>query len=385
MVGWSVNTAPEPIRVFHLIKSLGRGGAEMLLVETLRFADRTRFDYRYGYFLPWKDAMVPALREQGVEVTCFGARTSAAILLAARGVARHLQQQKADLLHCHLPVAGVVGRLAGRMAGIPVVYSEHNIQERYHHLTRRLNRSTWRWQAGVVAVSQDVADSIHANIRSDVPVRVILNGVDVKRFCRAGAAGESIRRQLGIPVDAPVVGCAAVFRVQKRLQDWLEAAALLLERHPDVHFLLVGDGPLRDEVASIVSTRGLAERVHLPGLQEDVRPYLAAMDVYLMSSQFEGLPIALLEAMAMECAPACTRVGGIPEVIRSGHNGLLTEPGRPEELARAVSELLASPELRLRLATEARRTVVERFSMERMARQLEETYLDVLQRHGNGH
>ncbi|HEX6924638.1 MAG TPA: glycosyltransferase [Longimicrobiaceae bacterium] len=379
-----MNTATEPIRVFHLIKSLGRGGAEMLLVETLRFADRNRFDYRYGYFLPWKDAMVPALREQGVDVTCFGARSSAAILLAARAVARHLERQGADVLHCHLPVAGVVGRLAGRMARIPVVYSEHNTQERYHHLTRRLNRSTWSWQAGVVAVSREVAESIRANIRSDVPVRVILNGVDVQRFRRECGNAESIRCELGIPAGAPVVGCVAVFRVQKRLRDWLEAAALLLERHPDLHFLLVGDGPLRDEVTSIVGARGLADRVHLPGLQEDVRPFLAVMDVYLMSSLFEGLPIALLEAMAMECAPVCTRVGGIPEVIRSGTNGLLTEPRQPQELARAASELLSSPELRMRLAREARRTVVEQFSMERMARQLEETYLDVLQRRANG-
>jgi L-malate glycosyltransferase len=375
-----MRNGPEPTRVFHLIKSLGRGGAEMLLPEGLRFADRKRFDYRYGYFLPWKDAMVAALEAQDAPVTCFGGRNNAQILLSARRLAGHLREHRIDVLHCHLPIAGAVGRIAGRMAGVPVVYSEHNKQERYHGVTRLLNRATWRWQARAVAVSADVAESIRAHIRSGVPVEVVLNGVDVDRFHRASVDGAAVRARFGIPPDAPVVANVAVFRIQKRLEDWIEAARRIRARHPAARFLLVGDGPLRDEVAAAIAEHGLREVVHLPGLQEDVRPYLAVTDVYMMSSMFEGLPVALLEAMSMECVPVCTAVGGIPEVVRAGVNGALTEPQDPEALALAVGDLLTDPDRRRAMAAEARRTVIDRFSMQRMTGQLEAIYREVAQR-----
>jgi glycosyltransferase involved in cell wall biosynthesis len=369
----------RPVRVFHLIKSLGRGGAEQLLSEGLRVADRAQFDFRFGYFLPWKDAMVPALERQGADVTCFGAPNNLRIMLQAGRIATALRRQRIDVLHCHLPVAGAVGRIAGRLAGVPVVYSEHNKQERYHRWTRMLSTRTWRWQSRVIAVSSDVADSIHANIGSDVRVDIVRNGVDVGHFSRAETCPGVVRRQLGIPSEAPVVGLVAVFRTQKRLQDWLEAARLLRVRHPDVRFLMVGDGPLRGEVAAAIAAGGLADAVHLPGLQEDVRPYLAAMDIYMISSLFEGLPVALLEAMAMECGVVATEVGGIPEAIHSGENGVLVPPLQPAALAAAASDLLANRSLLARYGRAARATVEAEFSMRRMARQLERIYMEVVE------
>jgi glycosyltransferase involved in cell wall biosynthesis len=115
-------------------------------------------------------------------------------------------------------------------------------------------------------------------------------------------------------------------------------------------------------------------------LQEDVRPYLAAIDVYLMSSIFEGLPVALLEAMSMECAVVSTAVGGIPEVIRSGENGVLVEPKRPDLLAAAVSALLFEPAELRRYGGAARATVRSRFSVERMVAEIEAKYLEIVRR-----
>jgi len=373
----------RPIRVFHLIKSLGRGGAEVLLPETLRFADREKFAYGYGYFLPWKDALVPTFKPLGAEVTCFPAR-SATIPLRALAIARHLRRWNADLLHCHMPLAGAVGRLAGRLAGVPVVYTEHNKMERFHPFTRRLNIATWRFQAQAIAVSDDVADSIRSHTNTAVPLSVVLNGVDVDRFNRSATDDSAVRRLLGIPAHAPVVGTVAVFRVQKRLDDWLRAAALLRESHSSAHFIVVGDGPLREEVVTLARKLDLEGAVHFPGLQEDVRPYLAAMDVYMMSSIFEGLPIALLEAMAMKCPPVCTAVGGIPEIVKHGENGFLVEPRQPEALAAAVAGLLSSTDSRQRCGTAARSTVQARFSMARMSAELEQIYLRVLEGYSNG-
>lgn len=366
------------IRVFHLIKSLGRGGAETLLPGTLRAADRERFAYAYGYFLPWKDDLVGELRALDADVTCFGVRTRPGMLASARRVAHRLEAWEADLVHCHLPLAGVVGRLAGRMAGVPVVYTEHNTLERYHPLTRWLHLKTWGWQARAFAVSGPVADSLAGHANGAVPVQVVRNGIDVEAFDPDRVDGAPVRARCGVPDEAPVVGTVAVFRTQKALGDWLEAARTIRDRVPDTRFLLVGDGPERERLERRAEELGLADAVHFPGLQEDVRPWLAAMDLFLSSSVFEGLPLALLEAMAMARPVVATRVGGVPEVVTDGRNGRLVELHDPGGLADAVTALLLDPDRAKRLGAEARRTVASEFGLRRMSRELETAYADVL-------
>lgn len=369
------------VRVFHLIKSLGRGGAEVLLAEGLRVADRERFAYDYGYFLPWKNSVVPALEAQEADVVCFGATDNARILLAARHVAKHIESSGADVVHAHLPVAGVVARLAGRLAGVPVVYTEHNLMERYHPLTRRFNLLTWGLQAQAIAVSGEVEDSIRRHAGNRVPVWPVLNGVNVHTYDPANHEGSAVRDRWGIPAEAPLVGTVAVFRTQKRLDHWLEVALRVREAVPQVHFLLVGDGPLREAVEVGITVDGLGEVVHLAGLQEETRPYFAAFDAYLMTSQFEGLPIALLEAMAMAVPPVVTSVGGMPELVEDGANGYLQPFGALDGLTERVVGVLQDAEHRRALGAAARRTVVERFSVNRMQRELEAIYERVIAEH----
>ena len=369
----------ERIRVLHLIKGLGRGGAELLLAETIRHSDRERFQYGYSYFLPWKNALVARLEQEDCPVHCFGGGNAASILMRAPKVASYAKQWGARLIHCHLPLAGIVGRAAGRMAGIPVVYTEHNKLERYHPLTRRLNVATWALQHQVIAVSSAVADSIVRFTRPSVPVHVLVNGVDTDRFDRDGLeTGRDVRHELGIPDGALVVGTIAVFRKQKRLDQWIEAARGIHNALPQTVFVLVGGGPLEKEIREQVERSGLTGVVHFPGILEDVRPLLALMDVFMMSSMFEGLPVALLEAMAMRCPVVATSVGGIPEVVTHSVTGLLVEPNRPDQLGSAVCSLLESPERRAAIGRAAREVVEEKFGVRRMTRELESIYANIL-------
>jgi L-malate glycosyltransferase len=368
---------PKPIRVFHLIKSLGRGGAETLLVETLRSAERDAFTYGYGYLVPWKRALVDELRCAGSEVTCLATGRKVSLAFSAPRIARHVRSWGADILHCHLPVAGTLGRLAGLLAGVPVVYTEHSRMENYRPLTRRTALATWRLQRRVVAVSGAVAESIGRYTNSSVPVTVIRNGVDKCRFTRPGAT-DSVRRELGIPCDALVIGTVAGFRHAKRLDLWLEAAAAIRSAHPNVRFVLVGDGPLREEVMGNVQRLSLGDVTIFPGLLTEVRPWLACFDVFMMSSAVEGLPVALLEAMAMENAVLSTAVGGIPELVDHGRTGILVESGSAPALASAASELLHAPELRRAMGAAARQHVIEHFSIERMTRDIERVYAEVI-------
>lgn len=365
-------------RIAHLIKGLGRGGAETLLPDLIRQGPPGS-RYAVGYFLPWKDALVEELRRVGATVTCFETRSNAAMLMTIFRVVRWLRREKADLVHAHLPLAGVVGRLAGRLAGVPVVYTEHNLQERYHPWTRRLNAWTWRLQDRVIAVSDEVAQSIDRHLGSRVPVDVVLNGIAVERFRPDPEARRRVRRELGIPPDVPVVvGTVAVFRSQKRLDVWLRVAAELHSAGSPARFLLVGDGPLRRKLEATAEELGIAEVVTWTGLCSDVRPYLAAMDVYLMSSAFEGLPLALLEAMAMELPVAATAVGGIPEVVVEGETGHLVAPEHPLRLATPVTALLEDEPRRRRFGRAGRARVEGLFGTARMAQEIEAIYNQVL-------
>lgn len=369
---------PEPLRVFHLIKGLGRGGAEGLLLGCGERPPDGAVTYGAGYFLPWKDALAEPLRDRGVEVVRFTARGGPGMLARVPRIASFLRRWRADLLHCHLPLAGVVGRLAGKLAGVPVVYTEHNLMERYHPWTRRANLWTWRLQARVVAVSAEVAASIDRHAGARVPVRVVRNGVPVEDLRRAPEAGAEVRRRLGIPQDAPLVGQVAIFRRQKRLDLWLETAREILRARPETRFVLVGDGPLRPEVEARAGALGLADAVSFAGLQDDVRPFLSAMDLLLVTSEFEGLPLVLLEAMALELPVVATAVGGIPEVVRDGETGRLVPFGRPAEAAAATLEVLADPAVRHAMGRAARRRVAEEFDTRRMMEQLETLYREVV-------
>jgi len=174
----------------------------------------------------------------------------------------------------------------------------------------------------------------------------------------------------------------AVFRRQKRLDLWLEAARRIAEHEPEARFLIVGDGPLRAEIEEQAGRLGLAQRIVFAGLLDDVGPLLAAIDVYLMTSEFEGLPLALLEAMAAGRAVVVTAVGGIPEAVTDGETGVVRRFGDVEGLAGAVADLLADPERRAALGAAARRRVAESFGIERMAAELEAIYRQAV---GGGH
>ncbi|RAW01474.1 glycosyltransferase family 1 protein [Pseudochryseolinea flava] len=347
----------------------------MLLPETLRLHDLEQFDFHYIYFLPWKDQMVENIKARRGKVTCLPANNNLQLMMKARQVANYVRENKIQLIHAHLPWAGILCRIVGKMTGVPVVYTEHNKQERYHFATRLANLATMNFLTTVVAVSNDVAESIRKHkpmLKS--PLKTILNGVNMDHFNRQSFSRIDIRAQLHIPESAVVIGTVAVFRFQKRLDLWMEIASKILEHHPETHFLLLGDGPLKSQLLEKRKTLGMEGRIHMPGLQTEVRPYVASMDVYMMSSIFEGLPIALLEAMSMECAIITTDAGGIKEVIRHGTDGLLCEVDQPNRLVEYASELINDSSKRTLLSRQARIRIQDCFSMEEMVKQLEDLY-----------
>lgn len=362
------------IKILHIIKSLGRGGAETLLVENLRLNHGDRYHFQYLYFLPWKNQLVTELENAGGAVVCLPAKSNLAMFLKVPALVRYLKQEQIDLVHAHLPWAGIVARLACQLAGVPIIYTEHNVQERYHFATRLLNKWTFNWQQRVIAVSSDVARSIQDNIAPKIPVSVVANGIDTNKFHRNETLRASKRQQLGFDDDAIVVGTIAVFRQQKRLDIWLDALAMVHTQIPTLRGVMVGDGPLMEQLQEQVKRLGLDHMVVFTGIQTDTPAWLSAFDIFMMSSDFEGLPLALLEAMACECAVVATRVGGIPEVVNDGENALLSPAGNIQQLAKNLSKTTQDIVLRKRLGINSRQQVEANFSLSKMVNQLETLY-----------
>ena len=220
----------------------------MLLQETLKLHNRNEFEFHYIYFLPWKDQMVPGLLANGGIVTNLPAKDNIRIMLQAGKIIRYIREHNIQLVHCHLPWAGFVGRIIHQRTGVPVIYTEHNKQERYHKATKLINRYTFNWQTRAIAVSADVEASIRQWIHPTIPVQTILNGVNTEYFVRQPEAGQKIRRAHGIDEQAFVIGTIAVFRFQKRLKEWIDVFKALHAKQPAVRGIVVGDGILNNEI-----------------------------------------------------------------------------------------------------------------------------------------
>ncbi len=367
-----------PIRVLHIIKSLGRGGAEKLLPETLKIHDRNRFEFHYAYFLPWKNQLVDDIRDNGGIVNCFRANNNLQLLTRVPSIVRYVRENKIQIIHAHLPWAGILARIVGKLCSLPVIYTEHNKQERYHIATRIMNLATLNMSTTLIAVSQDVADSVYKHKPGYKPtIRTVVNGVNTDHFNPAYFDRETIRKNLRIPSDAFVVGTVSVFRFQKRLDLWMDLAFEISKKCANAQFIIVGDGPLRADLMKKRIALGLEGKIHMPGLETDVRPYLASFDIYMMSSIFEGLPVALLEAMSMACPIISTNAGGIGEVISNNIHGLLCAVDEPEKLVDYALSLIRNPKLILGYKEESRKRVLEAFSMGKMVRELEGIYNEI--------
>jgi glycosyltransferase involved in cell wall biosynthesis len=365
------------MRVLVLIKGLGRGGAEQLLVSAAPYADRSHFHYEVAYLLPWKDALAGTLERQGLPVTCLGSGHGWAWTRRLRSLVR---ERRIDLVHAHLPYAAIGARMALAGPGRPqLVYTEHNLWQSYKPPTYWANLATFARSDYVFAVSDMVAASIRyprgLGWRRLPPVETLYHGLD--RAALEQPYPDGVREELGIPAHAPVVGTVANFRHTKGHGYLLRAASLVRETLPDVRFLLVGQGPLEADVRREAERLGLGDTVIFAGFREDVPRLTAAVDVFALSSLHEGLSIALLEAMALAKPPVVTRVGGLPELVDDGRNGLLVPPADAPALATGILTLLQNPALRTSLGLAARQRAAS-FDIRSAVSRMEEVYAELL-------
>lgn len=362
------------LRVVTLVDVLwAGGGAERLAVQIAMGLDGERFDRvlcasRARENAPFADELEAA----GVRVMQLR-RKDKYDLAAWRPLLAELRT--ADVVHAHKFGSNVWGTVLGRIARVPVVVAhEHTWSYEGQPLRKLLDRELiGRFADAFVAVSRDDERKMREIER--VPqrkVRFVPNGIPPV----APPTGKDVRAELGLPADAPVVASVAVVRPQKALDVLLDACALLLREHPHVHVVHAGKG--KEELHEQLQRLGLEGSVHLLGSRRDVPDVLAAADIAVSSSDYEGSPLAVMEYMGAGLPVVATAVGGTPDIIRDGVDGFLVPRRNPEALASALGKLVADADLRRSMGESARERQRDEFDLSvtvsRVAELYEELY-----------
>ncbi len=367
------------IRILWLIKGLGRGGAEMLLYQAARLRDRDAFDCEVGFLLGSRDWLADDLRAEGVPVHLFSSERHADLRWAFK-LRRHLSANPVDVVHIHSPLVAAVARLVVR--SLPrrlrpkTVSTEHLPWSGHNRLTRMVNAATFRLDAAHLAVSDAVAESIPRRTRKQV--QVLVHGIPVSHVRAERRWRETVRNELGVGPDEVLVGTVANVTAQKAYPDLIEAAVRVASRTGNVRFAVAGRGTLDDEMLTLAERAGLGERLALLGAVEDAPRFMSACDIFALASHWEGLPLVIMEAMALGLPVVATRVGGIPALIRDDGEGTLVPKSRPDLFALAIEELAADPERRERIGQTASEDAV-RFDNQPAVRTIEALYRDVVE------
>ena len=364
------------VRVLQLTSSLGFYGAEQVIMTLITALDRESFDVSVATLEKKRvssTVIVSAAKAAGIDAVALPCR-GWLDWNAIQGLKSLIEEENIEILHCHEPKSRLYGAIVSRMTGIPIVATHHlwtgqNLRTR---LVESIDAAVLHGCDKVIAVSSSVAESMRRVFVSSRQIEVILNGIDLSSF-RDELQTDELRASLGIPPEMPVIGAVGRLDIQKAHERLIEAAKKITDAGQDAFYIIAGEGVERPRLESLIRELGLSAKVLLPGYQSDIRPYLAMMDVFVLPSRREGTPMALLEAMAMRKPVVATAVGGVPDVLTDGIDGIML-PENGAGLGDALLRLLRDPAFARQMARAGRRRVETEFSSSRMAGRYEDIY-----------
>jgi glycosyltransferase involved in cell wall biosynthesis len=361
--------------VLQLLATGGNGGAQESYTGLLLRLDRSKYDVR-ALSLSAGSA-VQRVRALGLPVDVIDADDDEQ---AVRELAAWLRREEIDLVHAHMYRAEVIGTRAAVAAGVPVIAATVHSSRVRSPGDVALLASLTPMMDRLIVPSESIAHKVRCEGREGARFAIIPNGVDLSRFA-APAPPSTVRADFGIPADAPLVGVVARLEPEKGHGFLVDAWPAILDAAPDAWLLIVGEGSQADALRAQAAVAG-ASHVAFTGRREDISALTAELSVAVLPSLREAQGISILEAMA-RCVPVvASAVGGIPEVITSGIDGVLVEPADSQALAAAVSGLLTNPDLRRRIGEAGYRTVAERYSIDAQVRRTEAVYDEELARAG---
>lgn len=355
-----LHAVPPPSAPLHVLEIVGNaivGGMERC-VERLVAGLGQGGAFRFTVACPSEGGFADRIRAAGAQVVVV-AMPEDPPWTSIQLVASLITAERVDLVHAHMPHAHLLGGLAARLAGVPVITTIHARQvvladfEIHRQVGSHLS----------VVCRQSYYHALGLGV-SPERLSCETNGVDVELFQPGPRSGNGPRAALGIPDDALLVGFLGRLSPEKAPELFVRAAASLLPRLPGVHAVLVGEGPMAASLRAAIDQSGLGARLHLAGGIDDVRPALHDLDLLVSSSLTEAMPLALMEGMACGVPVVATRVGGVPEIVAHGMTGWLVEPRDPEDLAGRMYQMLTQPALRVQMGLAARERMQRSFRLD---------------------
>jgi L-malate glycosyltransferase len=396
----TIDWLPERPRVLHLVTSFEAGGTERQFVELLKRLNPKRFDVRLaalrieGPFYPEIASRFPDIPE--FRLTSFYNRNA---LKQLRRLQALLKRERIDILHTHGFYDSLFGAMAGRLSGVQVIASQRHLQLSARKVHEWGTRAIHYLADRIIVNSEAIGDSIRkANQATTGKIIVIHNGLCENPYLptpeeqppidfslqesvngrRKPLSPNAICCELGLSPQVKIVGMVARLAAVKGHRYFLEAAARLALQDKHIHFVLVGDGPLKDEIGAQAKHLGIAQRVHMLGDRTDARRLVASFDVAVLTSLSEGLPNTVMEAMSAGVPVVATAVGGTTELIDDGETGFLVPPANVEALARQILFVLGNQEQCQVVAQRGREFIRSQFSLQRMVEAVETLYEEMM-------
>jgi glycosyltransferase involved in cell wall biosynthesis len=362
------------MKIAILIDGLYRGGAERQALNATLELTRSGHDIELLYY--HAGGAVRSYTDHSAHtesrVSCIPKRKGGVPFIFR--LRKYLKQGEFDVLHAFKAGPSVYAALAGRLAGVPVVlggyrveYAERGWTPIFHRLASYFLDG---WIVNSAAIGRSLTKAI--GVRQN-KIFVVYNGLDVEAV-RCGLGSSEAKVKLGLNADAPTISIIARLRPQKNHALFLEMAAEVVRRKPETKFLIVGDGELRSDLERQAKELSLDGKAIFLGNRTDIPVVLAATDVSMLTSHYEGMANAILESMAAGCVVVSTRYAGVEELISDGQNGVLVSLGDASGLANAAIRLLEDPELRERLARKGQQLVESEYSLQAMARNMAAVY-----------
>jgi len=374
-------TPADRVRILH-VTATTTGGVGLLILLLSKHLDRSEFEaavaFGRGYLLD------RSFDDIGITVHTLSTSRRVSPLAVLKGifeVYRILSRERFHIVQSHTSVGGVIGRLAGWLARTPaVVWTVHGLGSHPGHgpwkraVLRFVEKCLDWFTDHYVSVSRDLAEQgVRAGIYRAEKVTVIPNGLELDSVPSIFDA-RAKRRALGLPDGAPVIGTVTRLEPQKVNQLFLTAAARAALRIPNLQILIAGDGPQRAELEALAARLGIAGRTRFLGWRTDTLEILGALDLFCMTSRWEGCPMVLLEAMAMRRPVVAMDIGGVREIVINEETGLLVPFGDTNAFADALGRLLADDAERMRMGERGRERVQNDFNTGKMVQAYSELY-----------
>ncbi len=372
------------MRICHVITKPELGGAQLSTLNILSNLPRDKYDI--SIVTSTRGILASEFRDLGIKCifSSFLDRKINPLLdiLALIHILLVYIRLKPHIVHTHSSKAGIIGRLAARLAGVRIIihtvhgWSFNDYQpvflKRFYVFLEMMSA---RFTTKIICVSRrDIETALKHKIAPREKLAFIKYGIPIPEFKRDPVNRLQKKRELGIANDDPVVGMISCLKPQKSPEDYIRASMKIHEKMPGVNFLLIGDGVLKERCKRLLAAGSLNGRFIFAGWRRDVSDILSILDVAVLTSKWEGMPISIIEALLKGCPVVATDAGGTAELLKDGVTGYITKPGSYEETARKVLKILSEPSLLNKMKKEARLSIDDSFGLNRMVEETENLY-----------